>query len=61
MIFIYFIIFKETFHWKKVQTSGQAPTSRRAHTAVLAGTKLYIFGGVNNNFALNDTYVLDTG
>jgi Rab9 effector protein with kelch motifs len=36
------------------------PLPRRAHTAVLYRSKLYIFGGGNGVRALNDVWCLDT-
>lgn len=44
---------------------GQSPASRTNHAAAAVGSKMYIFGGNNNNEAgmyqvLDDLYVLDT-
>ena len=47
--------------WKKVKTTGQIPSPRRAHTATLCGTKIYLFGGGDGDTALNDMYFLDIG
>jgi len=55
-----YILDTKTYEWKKPQTSGQQPRPRRAHTATLVGTKIFIFGGGDGAFALNETYVFDT-
>lgn len=60
MKLIYYIL-KETFEWKKAQTSGQQPGPRRAHSASLIGTRIFIFGGGDGAFALNEIFTLDTG
>jgi N-acetylneuraminic acid mutarotase len=58
-----------TYTWtniNKSQVRGQAPPSRTNHAAAAVGSKMYIFGGNNNNEAtgqyqvLDDFYSLDT-
>lgn len=43
----------------KFDVAGEAPPARRAHTAVLRGTTLWIFGGGTGSKALNDLWSLD--
>jgi len=48
-----------TYRWHKPVIPQPHPLPRRAHTAVLYGTKMYIFGGGNGHRALNDVWCLD--
>lgn len=47
--------------WSQPQTTGHGPGPRRAHTATLVGSKIYVIGGGDGRKALNDVFVLDTG
>lgn len=52
----------ETLAWTKATVTGTVPSPRRAHSATLIGTKLYIFGGgETGGKPVNDTFVLDVG
>lgn len=48
-------------HWTKPECTGRAPGPRRAHSAVLLGKHIVVFGGGDGSKALNETYTLDTG
>jgi N-acetylneuraminic acid mutarotase len=48
-------------NWAKLQTKGQPPAPRYAHTASIVGKKLIIFGGFNGVRYLDDIVVLDIG
>lgn len=49
-----------TMVWSLAETTGEAPTPRRGHSATLLFSKLYIFGGVGEDRRrLNDLFVLD--
>lgn len=48
--------------WKKLETSGHAPSSRTAHAAASVGKKIFIHGGMSSvGSTLDDVYSLDTG
>lgn len=52
----------ESLNWSKATVSGTVPGPRRAHSATLIGTRLYIFGGGEvGGKPTNDTFVLDVG
>ena len=48
-----------TLAWVSLATSGERPTGRDGHTAVVLDEKLYIFGGADTSGNLNDVRVLD--
>jgi hypothetical protein len=50
-----------TLTWTALATSGDAPSGREGHTAVVLDQKLYIFGGADAYGNLNDVRVLDLG
>ena len=39
------VVFKT---WKEIEMRGELPQPRTGHSAVCCGTKMYVFGGVNN-------------
>lgn len=52
----------ETLNWTKAAVTGTVPGPRRAHTATLIGTRMYIIGGGEaGGKPTNDTFVLDIG
>mmetsp|Transcript_8429 Transcript_8429/g.28286 ORF Transcript_8429/g.28286 Transcript_8429/m.28286 type:complete len:1016 (-) Transcript_8429:107-3154(-) len=51
---------KVTMAWLSPNTSGTPPPPRAAHTANIVGSKMYIFGGNNGSYRMNDFYSLDT-
>ncbi|KAI3456455.1 hypothetical protein Pfo_013118 [Paulownia fortunei] len=46
--------------WKLLQCSGSFFPPRHRHTAVVVGSKIYVFGGIHNDSILSTLYVLDT-
>lgn len=51
----------ESLAWERKMTTGDRPHPRWCHSAILLGSKLFIFGGRGANKRLfNDIYVLDT-
>lgn len=51
----------DSLAWEKRMTTGDKPSPRWSHSAILMGSKLYIFGGRGPNKRLfNDIYVFDT-
>ena len=51
-----------TRRWSRPRLSpGPHPAPRRAHTAVLYKSKIWVFGGGNGLTALNDVWTLDVG
>ena len=52
----------DTYTWRQVQTTGEAPQQRANHSsAVLEETnELFIFGGWNGRERLNDIHILNT-
>ena len=51
----------ETLTWFLPDTcSGHFPTARNAHTMVLHGSQLYLFGGYNGSRDTNELHVLET-
>jgi len=50
----------DQLQWSVLATKGQAPKARFDHTASLAGTKLVVFGGRDNQQEINDVNILDT-
>lgn len=50
----------DTLTWAPLPTKGAFPKPRFDHSASLAGTKLVILGGRNNEAAVDDVNVLDT-
>ncbi|EPT31033.1 kelch repeat protein, putative [Toxoplasma gondii ME49] len=45
--------------WSRPNPSGTSPGPRAAHSCDVIGTKMFIFGGWNGKFALNDLFILD--
>lgn len=52
-------LIQDTFTWKKWECSGDIPSSRCSHTALLSGSDMYVYGGVNKNQTFGDVFVLD--
>ncbi|KAL8032845.1 hypothetical protein ABFX02_13G123600 [Erythranthe guttata] len=46
--------------WKLLQCTGSLFPPRHRHTAVVVGSKIYVFGGIHNDEVLSSLYVLDT-
>lgn len=47
--------------WEKVQTKGDIPPGVAAHSAVVLGKSVYIFGGMSADGASNSMYRFNTG
>lgn len=47
--------------WEKVQTKGDIPPGVAAHSAVVLGKNIYIFGGMTADGASNSMYRFNTG
>lgn len=47
--------------WEKVQTKGDIPPGVAAHSAVVLGKNIYIFGGMTADGATNTMYRFNTG
>jgi hypothetical protein len=50
---------RKTMVWQKVQSTGYKPSAREGHTLVSAGSKVYVFGGVETGRRVNSVQVLD--
>eukprot|EP00299_Pterocystis_sp_00344_P019925 c9842_g1_i1.p1 GENE.c9842_g1_i1~~c9842_g1_i1.p1 ORF type:complete len:596 (-),score=113.20 c9842_g1_i1:97-1884(-) len=57
-----FLFDSDQLHWSFVKTSGERPSARESHSAVLWGhntdTEMIVFGGYHNDDVLNDVYAL---
>lgn len=54
------MMFNFTTHaWETLATNGEAPSARSAHTSVVVGNKMYVFGGWNGIHCMNDLHELD--
>lgn len=49
----------ENMEWVKVTATGSAPSPRGYHTAVLADSRLFIFGGYDNEHCFDEMFILD--
>lgn len=47
-------------YWERRQTWGRRPPSMRSQTLTQIGSKLYVFGGWNNQECYNSVFVLDS-
>lgn len=47
--------------WEKLRTKGDIPHGVAAHSAVLVGKNIYIFGGMTADGATNSMYRFNTG
>lgn len=47
--------------WEKVQTKGDVPPGVAAHSAVVLGKNIYVFGGMTADGASNSMYRFTTG
>lgn len=47
--------------WEKVRTKGDIPLGVAAHSAVVMGKNIYIFGGMTAEGATNSMYRFNTG
>lgn len=47
--------------WEKVRTKGDIPLAVAAHSAVVMGKNIYIFGGMTAEGAINSMYRFNTG
>jgi hypothetical protein len=45
--------------WVRPRTTGERPSPRGQHNAVVVGKKMYIIGGINGDSIFNDMYTLD--
>ncbi len=57
-MFYLFILGK--MKWEKPLTSGAPPPPLDSHTAILVGSRMFIFGGWDRKTALSQLYFLDT-
>lgn len=48
-----------THAWSALSTTGEQPTGREGHTAVVLAERLYVFGGADAHGKLNDVRILD--
>lgn len=53
--------FKGSMKWEKLQAKGDVPPAVAAHSAVVLGTNIYIFGGMTADGAINSMYRFNTG
>jgi hypothetical protein len=47
--------------WAEIVCGGEKPPPRSHHSQVLHDSRLYVFGGINEDGVLDDMYVLDIG
>lgn len=47
--------------WSEVCTTGNIPSSRTFHRAVVVGSKMYLLGGYDGTDRLQDLYAIDVG
>jgi N-acetylneuraminic acid mutarotase len=45
--------------WTQLATQGESPSARSAHTAVVVGNSMYVFGGWNGIHCMNDLHELN--
>lgn len=55
------LLFKGSMKWEKVQAKGDIPSGVAAHSAVVLGKNIYIFGGMTADGANNSMYRFNTG
>jgi hypothetical protein len=49
-------------NWSKIEVLGDIPVQgMRSHASALAGNKIFVFGGKNNNNTFNQLYIFDMG
>jgi len=48
-----------TRQWTQLSTLGETPSARTAHTAVVVGDSMYVFGGWNGHDCMNDLHELN--
>jgi N-acetylneuraminic acid mutarotase len=44
------------FKWKQLEGEGVAPLNRFGHTAVVLENSMYIFGGWNGHYTMDDLF-----
>ena len=49
----------ETMEWLKMSTTGTPPSARGYHTSVLTDSRLFVFGGYDNERCFDEMHVLD--
>lgn len=54
-------MFKGNMKWEKIQTKGDIPPGVAAHSAVVLGSNLYMFGGMTADGAISSMYKFNTG
>lgn len=54
-----YVLDTHTMIWSRPKTTGDKPSERRAHVAVIWQNYLYVFGGGDGTKALNNLYRLD--
>lgn len=54
-------LFEGNMMWEKVRTKGDVPVGVAAHSAVVMGKNIYIFGGMTADGATNSMYRFNTG
>lgn len=47
--------------WSEVCTTGNIPSSRTFHRAVVVSSKMYLLGGYDGTDRLQDLYAIDVG
>jgi tRNA wybutosine-synthesizing protein 3 len=47
--------------WQQLTSSGWVPGAREGHSSDIIGSKLYIFGGMENSMRINSTLLFDVG
>lgn len=50
----------QELHWVQANTTGDAPSARKGHSAVAIGHKIYVYGGMDARSVNDDMHVLDT-
>eukprot|EP00698_Gefionella_okellyi_P001223 TRINITY_DN11138_c0_g1_i1.p1 TRINITY_DN11138_c0_g1~~TRINITY_DN11138_c0_g1_i1.p1 ORF type:complete len:574 (-),score=98.42 TRINITY_DN11138_c0_g1_i1:155-1876(-) len=55
-----FVFDNEHSRWSEVIQNGPVPSARAWHTAVAAGTKIFLFGGFCDSIGLRDLAIFDT-
>jgi hypothetical protein len=48
-------------HWSEAAVVGEKPKGLRSHSATVAGSKIFVFGGSLDSTESNQLYIFDTG
>ena len=49
----------DTMEWLKMSTTGSPPSARGYHSAVLTDSRLFVFGGYDNERCFDEIHILD--